>query len=222
MTATRCNSSTTPCNTPATPCNTPQHSGTHCKTPSPRDDDDVVMILVQGSGTRHDIARLQHTCNTPATPCNTPATHQINVMVMTSSSHRCADLVQDTTLCDLQPTCNTPATPCNTPSTYLQHTATHQVKVVMMTSRHTPPYFKYLKRYLYIKKKPYMNRQQYISKTDIYAKTSVWAGAERRIEVPPRLGFATSNWLPQPATFEGKQRCALCVSNTHVLRETGK
>mmetsp|Transcript_49316 Transcript_49316/g.79587 ORF Transcript_49316/g.79587 Transcript_49316/m.79587 type:complete len:154 (+) Transcript_49316:62-523(+) len=31
-------------------------------------------------------------------------------------------------------------------------------------------------------------------------------GAERRIEVPPHLGFATSNWLPQPATFEGKQR----------------
>ena len=31
-------------------------------------------------------------------------------------------------------------------------------------------------------------------------------GAVRRVEVPPRLGFATSAWRPAPDTFEGRQR----------------
>lgn len=31
-------------------------------------------------------------------------------------------------------------------------------------------------------------------------------GAVRRVEMPPKLGFETSNWNPPPATFEGKQR----------------
>ncbi len=37
-------------------------------------------------------------------------------------------------------------------------------------------------------------------------RASCAAGAVRRVEMPPQLGFKTSNWAPAPATFEGKQR----------------
>jgi len=31
-------------------------------------------------------------------------------------------------------------------------------------------------------------------------------GTVRRVEMPPAMGFETSDWRPQPSTFEGKQR----------------
>ena len=31
-------------------------------------------------------------------------------------------------------------------------------------------------------------------------------GCVRRVELPPRLGFETSQWSPEPSTFEGRQR----------------
>ena len=31
-------------------------------------------------------------------------------------------------------------------------------------------------------------------------------GCVRRVEMSPRLGFETSQWSPEPSTFEGKQR----------------